>query len=100
MDFSMAGSRRLALGLALSGTALLASCGGGTQVDEFVPTRLIAFGDEASAYEPLADSDPNAHNRRKYTVRSFSTCWSSSTPSTRWADRSPSGSTPMRPSAR
>jgi len=28
--------------------ALLASCGGGTQIESFVPSRIIAFGDEAS----------------------------------------------------
>lgn len=34
----------------LSGLAagLLASCGGGTQIEAFVPQRIIAFGDEAS----------------------------------------------------
>lgn len=36
------------LGAAVLATALLASCGGGTQVERFVPQRLIAFGDEAS----------------------------------------------------
>lgn len=28
--------------------ALLASCGGGTQIEAFSPTRIVAFGDEAS----------------------------------------------------
>ncbi|MBX3621498.1 MAG: hypothetical protein KF891_16120 [Rhizobacter sp.] len=28
--------------------ALLASCGGGTQIEAFTPTRIVAFGDEAS----------------------------------------------------
>lgn len=39
------------LSRALSAVAvavMLASCGGGTQSEEFVPTRLIAFGDELS----------------------------------------------------
>ncbi|WP_056819576.1 MULTISPECIES: SGNH/GDSL hydrolase family protein [unclassified Rhizobacter] len=36
------------LGAALLATALLASCGGGTQVERFVPRRLLSFGDEAS----------------------------------------------------
>jgi outer membrane lipase/esterase len=37
-------------GIATSGTAavLLASCGGGTQIESFKPVRVIAFGDEAS----------------------------------------------------
>jgi len=48
--------RMAALGL----VALLAACGGGSsQVESFKPTRLIAFGDEASAFE--ADG-------RKYAV--------------------------------
>ncbi|NKI97221.1 SGNH/GDSL hydrolase family protein [Rhizobacter sp. SG703] len=36
------------LGAALLAAALLASCGGGTQVERFVPRRLLSFGDEAS----------------------------------------------------
>lgn len=39
--------------------ALLASCGGGTQIESFVPRRVIAIGDEASLIE--ADG-------RKHTV--------------------------------
>jgi outer membrane lipase/esterase len=45
-------------------TAAMASCGGGTQLVAFAPTRLIAFGDEASVIE---DINNNA-NGRKYTV--------------------------------
>lgn len=36
-------------GLAVS---LLASCGGGTQIEAFVPNRIVVFGDEASLIEP------------------------------------------------
>jgi phospholipase/lecithinase/hemolysin len=32
--------------------ALLASCGGGTQVERFVPTRLVVLGDETSLINP------------------------------------------------
>jgi outer membrane lipase/esterase len=46
----------VAAGLAV---VLLASCGGGTQVESFVPSRVIAFGDEAS----LINTDGS-----KYTV--------------------------------
>jgi hypothetical protein len=46
----------------LAATGLLASCGGGGQVDPFVPTRVLAFGDEWSVIE--ADG-------RKYTVNAF-----------------------------
>src|SRR5258706_10718254 len=41
-------------------TALvLASCGGGEQVKKFVPTRVLAFGDETSVIES---------DGRKYTI--------------------------------
>jgi outer membrane lipase/esterase len=46
----------------LAGMALLASCGGGTQVEPFKPTRVLAFGDELSVIE--ADG-------RKYTINAF-----------------------------
>lgn len=36
------------IGAALLAATLLASCGGGTQVERFSPRRLIAFGDDAS----------------------------------------------------
>ncbi|SHN05203.1 SGNH/GDSL hydrolase family protein [Rhizobacter sp. OV335] len=36
------------IGAALLAATLLASCGGGTQVESFSPRRLIAFGDDAS----------------------------------------------------
>jgi outer membrane lipase/esterase len=36
------------IGAALLAATLLASCGGGTQVERFVPRRLLAFGDDAS----------------------------------------------------
>ena len=50
--------RVAALGLA----CVLVACGGGTsQVESFTPSRLIAFGDEASAFVP-------AGNGRKYAV--------------------------------
>ena len=44
----------------------LAACGGGEQVSEFRPTRVIAFGDEASL---IVDLNADA-NGRKYTVNS------------------------------
>ena len=34
--------------VAAAGAALLASCGGGSQVESFVPSRIVAFGDESS----------------------------------------------------
>lgn len=40
---------------------LLGSCGGGSQIEAFVPARIIAFGDENSLIEPGADG-------KKYTI--------------------------------
>ncbi len=48
----------------LAGAAALASCGGGEQLVKFEPTRLIAFGDEASVIEDVN----NDANGRKHTV--------------------------------
>lgn len=49
---------------ALAISVLLASCGGGTsQVEAYVPTRMVSFGDEASLIV-----DDGAANGRKYTV--------------------------------
>jgi outer membrane lipase/esterase len=60
---------RSAAGAVLA-VALLASCGGGTQIESFVPRRVIAFGDEASLIEP----DPAfAGQGRKYTVNGVTT---------------------------
>jgi outer membrane lipase/esterase len=39
---------RAALLLAVVATTLLASCGGGEQVQKFQPTRIVSFGDESS----------------------------------------------------
>lgn len=51
--------------LASLAVALLASCGGGDQIEKFVPSRIIVFGDEASLIVP----DPAFPNDgRKYTV--------------------------------
>lgn len=48
MKLKLFGMRRLALGAALSVAALLASCGGGSQVETFAAGRVLVFGDEAS----------------------------------------------------
>ncbi len=54
-----------AAGLALS--ALLASCGGGERVSTFAPTRVLAFGDEAS----VIDDSGRTGNGRKYTINAL-----------------------------
>ena len=47
----------------MAGLALLASCGGGTsQIQAFVPSRLIAFGDETSVITPAG---------HKYSINAF-----------------------------
>ena len=38
--------------MAVLAVAMLASCGGGTQIEAFVPRRVIAFGDESSLINP------------------------------------------------
>jgi outer membrane lipase/esterase len=63
MVFLSKGWRRLALAAAAA-AALLSACGGGDTVVEFVPTRMVAFGDEQSAFES---------DGRKYTVNALTT---------------------------
>lgn len=48
-------------------SALLVSCGGGDRVENFVPKRLLVFGDETSVID---DTGSNA-NGRKYTVNAL-----------------------------
>ncbi len=55
-------ARRRALGLLAA--ASLASCGGGTQLVAFAPTRFIAFGDETSVIDTTG---------RKFTVNALKT---------------------------
>ena len=56
-------------GVLFLAVGLLSACGGSTQSDPFVPTRLIAFGDETSVIE-----DPgNTGNGRKYGVNALQT---------------------------
>lgn len=59
MKLNVNGIARAAL---LAAVALLASCGGGGQVQTFVATRVIAFGDEFSVINP---------NGSKYTVNAL-----------------------------
>ena len=56
----MRGAKLATAGLAL---LLIVSCGGGTQVEKYVPTRVLAFGDENSVIES---------DGRKYTVNGLS----------------------------
>jgi hypothetical protein len=46
---------------------LLVSCGGGQQVDKFVPARVLVFGDETSRIEDRIDAT-GVHNGDKYTI--------------------------------
>jgi hypothetical protein len=49
---------------------LLASCGGGDQIDQFQPSRVVVFGDESSLIEnvPNDADDPDGVNSRNYSV--------------------------------
>jgi phospholipase/lecithinase/hemolysin len=62
MKFKGDGMRAAALRAlgALLSAAVLASCGGGQQVERFVPTRVVAFGDENSVID--------ATSHKKWTV--------------------------------
>ena len=60
--FTRHGVRHSLLAAALAGSALVASCGGGGQVNPFSPNRVLAFGDELSTIE--ADG-------RKYSINGF-----------------------------
>ena len=55
-------ARRARRAAALVALLAVGACGGGTQVETFVPNRIVAFGDENSVIE--ADG-------RKYTVHGF-----------------------------
>lgn len=57
-------TRCAAAGLALGLATLLAACGGGDPVVPFVPTRILAFGDENSVITAEG---------RKFTINSLST---------------------------
>jgi len=61
--------------LAIVAAGLLSSCGGGTQIESFSPTRIISFGDEAS----VVNTDGT-----KYTVNAvvFDTTVSPAVPAT------------------
>ena len=48
MEVQVVRTPRAALCVGLLASAMLASCGGGTQVERFAPTRVVAFGDESS----------------------------------------------------
>lgn len=74
MKFSMiswqAAAKR-ATGAVLLGT-LLAACGGGDQVEQFRPTRVVSFGDEASVLDTTA-AGATATNALKHTVNGVTT---------------------------
>ena len=64
MNLLVNSPRRAALALLLGTATWLASCGGGTQVEPFQPTRVLAFGDENSVITAEG---------RKYTVNGLKT---------------------------
>lgn len=50
---------------------LLASCGGGGQVEPFAPTRIVAFGDELSLLDDTVTPLNGTGNGRKYGINAF-----------------------------
>ena len=63
MKLKVVGMRGAKLAMAGLALLLIVSCGGGTQVEKYVPTRVLAFGDENSVIES---------DGRKYTVNGLS----------------------------
>ena len=59
--------RRTLFGAMLAAAAIVAACGGGTQVQAFRPARIIALGDESS----VLDDFQGDHNARKYSVNAL-----------------------------
>lgn len=64
MSFRMISVRCAVVSAAVLALVLLASCGGSSQVERFVPGRLIVFGDEHS----LLDDSVTPGNARKYSI--------------------------------
>lgn len=88
MKLSLANLNLMRVTLAGLAVALLASCGGGDQIEKFVPNRIIVFGDEASLIVP----DPAFPNDgRKYTVNGVerATDGTLATPTVRDCTRNP-----------
>ncbi|WOB07835.1 hypothetical protein [Piscinibacter gummiphilus] len=65
MKLSLAKLNLLRVTLASAALSLLASCGGGDQIEKFVPDRIVVFGDESGLIEPDAGFPSDG---RKYTV--------------------------------
>jgi phospholipase/lecithinase/hemolysin len=55
--------RRASLGGVVVAAAVVSGCGGGQQVKQFIPSRIVVLGDENSLLVDLGD-----HNARKYSV--------------------------------
>lgn len=61
-------------GFAAAVTALaLAACGGGTDVEDFRPNRILSFGDESSMLVADAAEPTATQSARKYGVNAFDT---------------------------
>ncbi len=72
MNFPRAFRRVAQLGGALCVSALIAACGGGDQVDQFQPARILSFGDEVNVIDDTA-TGAVANNGRKHTVNYIDT---------------------------
>lgn len=69
----------VAAGAMAAGVLALSGCGGGTPIDPFRPTRIIAFGDE---YSVINTDTAKGQAGAKYTVNAFAVAASGATSTT------------------
>jgi hypothetical protein len=68
-QWSAAALRGSLVAVAVLGSVLLGSCGGGSSSQSFSPKRLLVFGDESSVLTP--GSSPTARDSKKYSINGF-----------------------------
>ena len=68
-QWSAAALRSSLVAVAVVGSVLLGSCGGGSSTHEFAPKRLLVFGDESSLL--TRGSSATARDGKKYSINGF-----------------------------
>jgi hypothetical protein len=69
--YSAAALRSSLVAVTVAGSLLLASCGGGGSGTNYVPSRLIVFGDEFSLMVKPDGSGPTDVDAKKYSINGF-----------------------------